>query len=1050
MLKSGILPEPALAGREDELTLLQHHLELASRGQGTAIFVSGEAGSGKTRLASEFLRIAKKKGAIVLSGWCLSDATVPYFPFLEALESFSADNESAKTSGSQQLRMKTWLTEQYWAGGLEEQYTPSPQNWRDQAFAAITRELLLMSSSKPTILFVDDIHWADSASLSLLHYIARAISSERILLLATFRSEEIAASVEGQPPPLLEALRIMGREGVFKEIKLQSLDQSDVGRIVESMLGGMVNTEFVERLTIDSRGVPLFVVESLRMLHDQGSLVHEHGQWRVNIDKFGLPDKVRDVILRRLDSLKPSQRRILDAASAIGERFDPKLVAAVVTQDNLDVLESLAVIAGSTLLVNYEGDYFGFVHAKFREMLYDQISAPLKKEYHSRIAEKLETSKQTLRGISDSDLAYHYTQAGNKEKSVKYALAAGKDALAKFSNKEALKHFTYVLQITSEDPEYLNEKTTSLEGLGEAFFANSMFKEATRTFEQLSDLATGVVKLRALRRAMDAAFFQGEFAHLLELTKRAEPYASVDRLESGRVLMNRARAVLFLGNGLEGFRDFEAALRIFQEEFSLPDVARTLLGLGGGSGEEGLVRALRAVALYDELGDTRGLMDACNRAGQSFGYRMLANEALDVYAKALRIGEKIGDFNRLAEAAVSSSWLFETEGNLAEALSRSLKALECSEETDSEWVRGMTYANLVRQYAKLGDLGHAEEYFERLRTLPPQVLSSFGFVQFGRSRAILFAAKNQWTEANQYFEECLKSPERLLSPLIETAHRKDYSWVLGRQKQDERAKVQVRMAQEILEKTVGFFEHPMTRATLMAPREVELGKEFTVRIDVVNVSRKTSVLAGVERLISAGLRVTAMPSFCNLQHNSITMQEKMLGPFQVEPIKLGLLATKAGILSLEPRILYVDDLGKIQAFEINPVRVTVQPTASATKFESVVEITPAKLEFRSKAAQKAFDYLLKAFIEDFRRLRLPLERSGWRTLMDIVKHGKVSKYSAYGSAGNRGQAISELDRLSLVEVRVFTGERGRGGNVIKLRVAYDNATVRSQIELRNR
>ena len=123
-------------------------------------------------------------------------------------------------------------------------------------------------------------------------------------------------------------------------------------------------------------------------------------------------------------------------------------------------------------------------------MLYDQIPVPLKKEYHSRIAEKLASSNQSLKQIPVSDLAYHYAQAGNKEKSVKFTLAAGKDALARFSNKEALKHFTYVLQTISEDAGYTNEKANALEGLGEAFFASSMFKEATKTFEQLGDIAT--------------------------------------------------------------------------------------------------------------------------------------------------------------------------------------------------------------------------------------------------------------------------------------------------------------------------------------------------------------------------------------------------------------------------------------------------------------------------------------------------------------------------------------------------------------------------------
>lgn len=1045
-MSSVSLSEPVLAGREHELAELRGCLESARKGNGATVFVSGEAGNGKTRLASEFLRIAKRTDVNILSGWCLSNVAVPYFPFLEAIESFSTGESAIGTLGTQQLRMKSWLTEPNTARGLETQDALSPQTWSDQTFAVVTRELLSMSSSRPTILFIDDIHWADSASLSLLHYIAREIGTERILVLATYRSEEIAASQDGQPHPLLDTLRLMGREGIFKDIQLQNLTRTEVGTIAESMLGGIVKGDLVERLAAESRGIPLFVVESLRMLYAQGSLVRENGQWQLNVDRFDVPDKVKNVILRRLDSLKPSQRRILDAASAVGERFDPRLVAAVVAQDNLDVLESLNVIARSTLLVRYEADYYRFVHAKFREMLYDQISVPLKKEYHSRIADKLESlTLELTKHIPVSDLAYHYSQAGNVEKSVRYSLAAGKDSLLRFSNKEALAHYSYVLRTISEDPEYLHEKVAALEGLGEAFFAASMFKEATRTFVQLGDVSTGLVKLRALRRAMDAAFFQGEFAYLLELTKKAEPLADIDRLEKGRILMNKARAVLFLGNSSAGFQNFEAALRIFQEEFSLPDIARTMLGLGGGADEIGLVRALRAVALYDELGDARGLMDACNRAGQSFGYRMLKKEALGMFEKAVIIGEKIGDFNRLAEAYVSSSWLFETENNPNEALARSLKALEYSEKTDSDWVHGMTYSNLVRQYAWVGDLEHSETYFAKLIKLPPQVLSSFGFVKFPISRAILSAAKSEWSEANRYFDEVLKSIA-VPNPSHEIELRNAYAWVLNRQKRVEEARIQIEAARKFLEETVDHFGHSIVRAILMAPKQVEAGKDFVIRIDVTNASRKASALNCIERLIPAGFRVTGMPAFCSFQNDTLSIQERRLEPFQVETFNISLQANKSGSFAFGPQVVYSDDSGKTQKYEINPVKVAVWSTTSALKFESVAGNEPARIEFRSEAAQKAFDYLVRAFVEDWKRLRMPTERSGWRTLMDIAKQGSISKYSVYGAGGDRGRAIHEMEHLGLVEVRVFTGERGRGGNVFKVRVVYEDPTVRRQIE----
>jgi tetratricopeptide (TPR) repeat protein len=1045
-LKPEILAEPILVGRQSELQELKNSLDLAAVGKGTTLFISGEAGSGKTRLINEFLQEVRGY-ASVLSGWCLSNAAVPFFPFVEAFESLFA-NEESNSFGSQQFRIKKWLTEPNWIGTLEKQDDASLQSRKDQMFANITKELMLMSTSKPTILFIDDINWADSASLALLHYIARATGSERILVLASYRSEELSVSVEGQSHLLLETLRLMGREGIFREIKLQNLSKDDVGRIAESMLGGKLQPELVENLSAESRGNPLFIVESLRMLHERRCLFRNFGQWQLNVEKFGIPAKVKDVILRRIESLKPNQRRILDAASVIGEKFDPKLVGAVVLQDSLDVLESLDAIAQSTLLVSCEGDNYRFDHAKSREMLYDRIPTVLKKEYHSRIADKLENSAQTIKETPVSDLAYHYSEAGNKTKAIKYTLAAGKNALARFSNKEAIKHFMYILQSIDEEQNYAEERRIALEGLGEAYFACSMFKEAAMSFEKLRSFTTGVMKLRALRRAMDSAFFQGEFAHLLHLTKEAEEYTSADRLEGARILMNKARAIMFLGNYEEGRKDFESSLQVFEEELSLSDVARTSLGLGGVHSEEkqekGLARILRAVTLFDELKDSRGLTDACNRAGQSFGYRMLTKEALDMNEKTCKIGEKIGYFNRMAEALVSSAWVLEVLDDFAGALSLSMKALEICKKTDSQLTRAMTYSNLVRLNARLGNLEQAEEYFQKLIKQSSEVLSTFAFVQFDLSKAVYFAAKHQYDEANQFFEKCKTSQVRV-APSIEIMVRLYHIWVLKKQGCDEEAKTQLETIGKMIKHFENCFQQASIYAVLMAPRKVELGKDFSIRLDIVNVSRKPCKIDFVEGLICRDFRVVIPSDRYVARKDIIEIRQDKIDPFQDVPFKLSLQAFKTGIFTLEPRVFFIDDLGKTKTFQVDPISITVEDAPPQPRIVNVSTVAPIRLEFNSETARKVFNYLVNAFVDDYKRLRKPQERSGWRTLMEIVRHSGVTKYSVYGFSGKRGQAVTELECARLVEERVFAGERGRGGKIFKLRIAYENDEVRKQI-----
>jgi hypothetical protein len=179
-----------------------------------------------------------------LSGWCLSNAAIPYFPFIEAFDSHSSSTE-AQLGGyeAQHLKLKSWLTGQEKSN---ENESFSRQAWKDQTFASVTRELLVLSTQKPVVFFIDDVHWADSASLSLLQYLARAIAYERILMLATFRSEELSGQYDVQSQSLAEILR--EREEEFIKKKTDRSGKS--GFIYCSSISGNVSPKLIEQLTL--------------------------------------------------------------------------------------------------------------------------------------------------------------------------------------------------------------------------------------------------------------------------------------------------------------------------------------------------------------------------------------------------------------------------------------------------------------------------------------------------------------------------------------------------------------------------------------------------------------------------------------------------------------------------------------------------------------------------------------------------------------------------------------------------------------------------------
>ncbi len=930
-LKASVLSEPILVGRERELKELQHCLDLAVRGKGTTVFISGEAGSGKTKLIREFLSRAKEQGITALTGWCLSNAAVPYFPFFEAFNVYFSDKQIRENESDEDVT--EWLKGPSQTGKPGIEQAISPQVWKDQTFAAVTKTLLAISAKKPVILFIDDVHWADSASLALIHYIARAISSEKVLLLVTFRSEQLTPDAEGRPHPLVETLRLMRREDLFKEIKIPALDPKDISEVAKSMLGGLPQPELGERLAEESQGNPLFVVESLRMLNETGGLVLFNDQWRLSVDELGIPPKIRDIVLQRAGLLLRSQRRVLEAASVIGEGFNVGILGSVLGLGSFELIETLDAIAKATSFVYCVGDLYWFDHSRSREAIYEEISPALKREYHAKVAETLE---DTFKGskLPLGEVAYHFAQAGNSDKAIEYALAAGHDALARWSNTEAVQHFDYVLKAVGDNPEHAEQRLSALEGLGDAFFTSCMFKEAGTIFEDLANISeTGSVKLRALRKAIKSEhLFVGCTPHFRKLVEEAEQCAASDRLEGARFLMLKGLARMgFMSRSIdETIKDFVVALRIFEEEYSLWDTAEALHILGVqrarlGMTQEGLAESLRSISLYEELGDFRSQMKACFVAGLTLNNCMLSTEAFEMFAKVIEIDEamKTRNYMQLTNANAFSSVLLANTGDFEKALAYSLKALEFSEKTDSAVAHGTVYSTLTMQYTRLGDLKNAEKYHKKLMKLPQETRHHI-LVPSAIANAVFFAGRNQWEESNRTFNEYFNWIKSNPSPPVLATAREIYAWALERQGRFEEAKVQLEESREIHRGGETMFEHTDLRAHLMVRRQAVVGEEFEMRLDLVNVSRKPGLLIEVQGLAPIGFEVKALLGDITVENHSIKMKKRKIDPFRVETIKLKLKASKPGTYTLNPEVTYLGEMNQIQTCKANSIAITAQ------------------------------------------------------------------------------------------------------------------------------
>ena len=574
------------------------------------------------------------------------------------------------------------------------------------------------------------------------------------------------------------------------------------------------------------------------------------------------------------------------------------------------------------------------------------------------------------------------------------------------------------------------------------------FAESAKTYEALSTLSDAS-KIRALRKAMEASFFQNDVAHLAKLIEEADKCIITDRLENARILMNKGRFFALKGQPISE-KYFADVLCVFEEEYALWDTAWDLIAFGTvlpsrGKQEEALSTALRAIGLFQELGDSRWLVEAYNMAGLMlvvhFGFSQEGLRMLD-NAEQLNESAKIGDYLRLAQINSVRAWAYSIMNDPKTALSKSLVALQYANKTDSDWGKGMAYANLTMEYTILGDIPQAEIYFNKLTKLPPEVHLN-PYVNSQIAKAVLLAGKKQWEQSRQVFDSIFNHLKENPNPGLEAIVRTCYAWALLKRRNLLKAISQIREARKFYKGIAERFAHINVQANMMAPAKVTTDRNFEARLDLVNISRAKGTLTKIENLSASGLSFESASSEFMVENGSIKLNDKSIEPLTIITVKLKFKPKTAGKFYIAPTLIYKNDVGETETTHIKPLSINVISTDKERKMESTEDSLREKIDFKSQNAQNAFDYLLRSFKEDYKNHRMPEEKSGWRTFMDIVRDGKVPKYSVYGSSGGYGHVIAEMERMGIVEIRTFTGERGRGGEVLKIKIAHNKDSVRN-------
>ncbi len=526
------MEKPLFVARERELAKLHTYLSRAMEAHGSACFVIGEAGSGKTTLVTEFARQAQEMVPELAVAVGQSDAHTgmgdAHLPFREVLGQLTGDVEIKLAQGAiteenaGRLRRLLALSGQAlvdlgpdligvfvpgaglatragafvaekagWLDKLEklaEKRQPKPHSANEgieqsHIFEQYANVLCRLSEKNPLLVVLDDLQWADEASIGLLFRLARRIEHHRILLLGTYRPEEVALGREGGRHPMEKVVAELKRYHGDIFVDLEQSEEGEGWAFVNHLLDSEPNglgKDFRQKLFRHTGGHPLFTIELLRSLQERGDLVRDNRDcWVQGPDLAweAMPERVEGVIEERIGRLENEMLEMLQVGSVEGEDFTAEVAARVMSADVRTQIRRLsAELERRHRLVRAKGIHrlspsgqrlsqYRFQHNLFRTYLYGELDEIERVYLHEEVGTVLEELYGSKADEILVQLASHFDQAGLAEKALHYLSRAGDQAANRYANTEAARYFSRALELIPD----LRPETSSPKGLDQRY-----------------------------------------------------------------------------------------------------------------------------------------------------------------------------------------------------------------------------------------------------------------------------------------------------------------------------------------------------------------------------------------------------------------------------------------------------------------------------------------------------------------------------------------------------------------------------------------------------
>lgn len=606
---SGRLVSPTFVGRGEALAAAAEMLRRTQSGRPAHLLVAGEAGIGKTRLSEVVGDHAAAQGFLVLRGSCvqLGSSELPYAPIAEALRWLARrlDPQALAAVVAEDGAVLSRITPALGPREARALEAGPSEAARGHLMEALLGLLGRLSMDAPVLLIVEDLHWADSATLDTLSFLLRSLRDERVGLLLTFRSDELH-----RRHPLRPWLGEIERLGTVERLELEALAAAETGELIAAIRGGEPPPELVERIQTRSDGNPFFIEELL-------------AREESHITPSALRPSLRDILLSRIESVSDEAQTILGVAAVVGRKVDPALLAQVsaLAPKALDAGLDACVERRLLVLDRAEArDRLAFRHALIAEVVYDGILPDERIRLHRAIAEVLAArlaAPSTPESGRWAELAGHWDAARDEIRAFEAALRAAEEAEQAFAWAAALAQYRRALAGWElvPDPEALAgcdriellSRAAAVDPLGGGEAAAPLLREAIAEADRRADIVRGAVLRSRLGHVL---WIGGHPAEAHAAYREALETVSADppTVERGWILARLAQVLMLDGSDHESARIAEEAMTVAREVGDRQIEAHALTSLAGvlatfGQCELGAESMERALGIALDIGD---------------------------------------------------------------------------------------------------------------------------------------------------------------------------------------------------------------------------------------------------------------------------------------------------------------------------------------------------------------------------------------------------------------------------------------------------------------